>query len=231
MAALLQDKEPGDLVDRDARRRRGAGAPQHARRKPDRRRSRRRRHRRHPTSVSPAISCPTPPLVDQNGVPTSLSDYRGHRVALTFIYTRCPLPEFCPLMDRHFAAVQKTLASTPALADVRLRHRHARPGLRHACGAEAYAARRGADPKIWSFLTGEPAEVNTVRIAARRLRRAQSAERHRHHPQPPNRRHRSRRPPREGPQRQFLDAVRARCRPHRGPRSHALNRPIRRRSR
>jgi protein SCO1/2 len=100
-------------------------------------------------------------FVDQNGQPTSLAAYRGHRVALTFIYTRCPLPEFCPLMDRHFAAVQKTLASTPALADVRLITMTLDPAFDTPAILKPYAARRGADPKIWSFLTGEPAEVNT----------------------------------------------------------------------
>jgi protein SCO1/2 len=99
-------------------------------------------------------------LVDQNGTPKPLSNYRGHRVALTFIYTRCPLPEFCPLMDRHFAAVQKTLASTPALADVRLVTVTIDPAYDTPAVLKAYAARRGADPKIWSFLTGQPADVN-----------------------------------------------------------------------
>jgi protein SCO1/2 len=99
-------------------------------------------------------------LVDQNGKPSSLSAYRGHRVALTFIYTRCPLPEFCPLMDRHFAAVQKTIASTPALADVRLVTVTLDPAFDTPAVLKPYAARRGADPMIWSFLTGEPAEVN-----------------------------------------------------------------------
>jgi len=99
-------------------------------------------------------------LVDQNGVATSLASYRGHRVALTFIYTRCPLPEFCPLMDRHFAAVQKTVSSTPAMADVRLVTVTIDPAFDTPAVLKAYAARRGADPKIWSFLTGEPADVN-----------------------------------------------------------------------
>jgi protein SCO1/2 len=99
-------------------------------------------------------------LVDQNGVATSLSSYRGHRVALTFIYTRCPLPEFCPLMDRHFAAVQKTVSSTPALADVRLVTVTIDPAFDTPAVLRTYAARKGADPKIWSFLTGEPADVN-----------------------------------------------------------------------
>ena len=99
-------------------------------------------------------------FVDQNGMPSSLSAYRGHRVALTFIYTRCPLPEFCPLMDRNFAAVQKTLAATPALADVRLVTMTLDPAFDTPAVLKPYAVRRGADPKIWSFLTGEPAEIN-----------------------------------------------------------------------
>ena len=99
-------------------------------------------------------------FVDQNGMPTSLSAYRGHRVALTFIYTRCPLPEFCPLMDRNFAAVQKTLVSTPALADVRLVTMTLDPAYDTPAVLKPYAVGRGADPTIWSFLTGEPAEMN-----------------------------------------------------------------------
>src|SRR5688572_14244731 len=99
-------------------------------------------------------------LVDQNGAAASLSAYRGHRVALTFIYTRCPLPDFCPLMDRNFAAVQKTIASTPALADVKLVTMTLDPAFDTPAVLKPYAVARGADPKIWSFLTGDPAEVN-----------------------------------------------------------------------
>ena len=71
-------------------------------------------------------------LVDQDNKPRTFSTFKGHRLAVTFIYTRCPLPDFCPLMDKHFAAIQKTIASTPALADVRRAHRDARSGIRHA---------------------------------------------------------------------------------------------------
>jgi protein SCO1/2 len=99
-------------------------------------------------------------FVDQNGAPTSLAAYRGHRVAMTFIYTRCPLPEFCPLMDRHFAAVQKTLASTPALADVRLVTVTLDPAFDTPAVLKPYAKARGANPAMWSFLTGEPTEIN-----------------------------------------------------------------------
>jgi len=98
-------------------------------------------------------------LVDQDGAPKPFLSFRGHRVALTFIYTRCPLPDFCPLMDRHFASVQAAIASTPALADVRLVTITLDPTFDTPAVLKPYARRREADPRIWSFLTGEPAEV------------------------------------------------------------------------
>jgi protein SCO1/2 len=99
-------------------------------------------------------------LVDQDGRPLPFSRLRGHRVALTFIYTRCPLPEFCPMMDRHFAAVQKTVTSTPALSDVRLITVTLDPEYDTPAVLKPYSERRNADPAIWSFVTGEPKEVS-----------------------------------------------------------------------
>lgn len=98
-------------------------------------------------------------LVDQDGQPRPFSSFRGHRVAITFIYTRCPLPEFCPMMDRHFAAVQKAVTSTPALADVRLVTMTMDPEHDTPAVLKPYAQKRGADPAVWSFVTGEPAEA------------------------------------------------------------------------
>jgi protein SCO1/2 len=99
-------------------------------------------------------------LVDQDNKPRSFSSFKGHRLAITFIYTRCPLPDFCPLMDRHFASIQKTIASTPALADVRLLTVTLDPDFDRPAILKAHARRREADPAIWTFLTGDPPEVN-----------------------------------------------------------------------
>jgi protein SCO1/2 len=100
------------------------------------------------------------PLIDQDDKPRTFSSFKGHRLAITFIYTRCPLPEFCPLMDRHFASVQKTIAGTPALADVRLLTVTLDPEFDRPAILKAYARRREAEPAIWTFLTGNPVEVN-----------------------------------------------------------------------
>jgi protein SCO1/2 len=46
-------------------------------------------------------------IVDQNHRNVSLTDFRGQVVLVTFIYTRCPLPNFCPLMSKNFASLQE----------------------------------------------------------------------------------------------------------------------------
>jgi protein SCO1/2 len=52
------------------------------------------------------------------------------------------------------------VSSTPALADVRLITVTIDPAYDTPAVLKTYSVRRGADPKIWSFLTGEPEEVN-----------------------------------------------------------------------
>jgi protein SCO1 len=98
-------------------------------------------------------------LVDQNGRPRPLSSLRGHRVALTFVYTRCPLPDYCPVMERNFVAVQQLVKSKPALADVRLLAVTMDPEYDTPGVLKPHAQALGADPAVWSFLTGEPEDV------------------------------------------------------------------------
>jgi protein SCO1 len=98
-------------------------------------------------------------LVDQGGKPLPMSSLRGHRVALTFIYTRCPLPDYCPLMEKNFAAVQQAIKSNPKLADVRLVAVTMDPEFDTPAILKPHAIDLGADPAVWSFATGQPAEV------------------------------------------------------------------------
>ena len=94
-------------------------------------------------------------LIDQSGARRSLEDWRGQVLAVTFVYTRCPLPNFCPLIDRHFADVQEQVRSSSDLqgrvhlVSVTLDPEYDTPPvlLRHA-------GRLKADPAVWSFLTG-----------------------------------------------------------------------------
>ena len=52
---------------------------------------------------------------NQDGRMIHLDQYRGKEVLITFIYTRCPLPNFCPLVTHNFAAIEKQLAADPKL--------------------------------------------------------------------------------------------------------------------
>jgi protein SCO1/2 len=54
-------------------------------------------------------------LRNQDGRTIHVRQFRGKALLVTFIYTRCPLPDFCPRMTRNFAAVERQLAADPAL--------------------------------------------------------------------------------------------------------------------
>lgn len=116
--------------------------------------------------LQPGEVVPDEPFVDQNGASRRLSDWRGKAVAVTFIYTRCPLPDFCPRMDQHFAAVRKEVASDPALRDrVHLLSISFDPEFDRPPVLKAHAARAGTDGRGWSFVTGDRDDID--RFASR----------------------------------------------------------------
>lgn len=110
--------------------------------------------------LEPGELVPDEPLVDQTGAPVRLSQWRKKVTVVTFVYTRCPLPDFCPLMDRHFAAVQKLAAQDPRLKDrVQLLSVSFDPDFDTPAVLAAHAERVGADTRSWSFVTGERAAL------------------------------------------------------------------------
>jgi protein SCO1/2 len=54
-------------------------------------------------------------LLDENGRTIHLRQFRGQVVLLTFIYTRCPLEDYCPRMNKNFAAIDRQLAGDAAV--------------------------------------------------------------------------------------------------------------------
>lgn len=52
-------------------------------------------------------------LTNQDGKTLHFGQFKGRLVLLTFIYTRCPFPDFCPLISTKFATIQKELAKNP----------------------------------------------------------------------------------------------------------------------
>lgn len=102
---------------------------------------------------------PNATFVDQDGKARDFASFRGSTVVLTFIYTKCPLPTFCPLMDRHFATVQSKLAAQPSLKNVRLVTVSFDPMTDTPEVLKRHATSLGADPARWTFLTGNQADI------------------------------------------------------------------------
>lgn len=113
--------------------------------------------------MQPGDTVPDDVLQDQDGKSRKLSDWRGKVVAVTFVYTRCPIPNFCPLMERNFATVQQAVAGDKDLrghvhlATISFDPQHDTPAV-----LKERATARNADPAVWSYLTGTPEAVAHV---------------------------------------------------------------------
>jgi protein SCO1 len=103
---------------------------------------------------------PDASFVDQNGRTRRFSGFKGSPLVMTFIYTKCPLPTFCPLMDRHFATLQKTLKEDPALKPVHLVTVSFDPAVDTPPVLKQHAKTLGADLARWTFLTGDRDDVD-----------------------------------------------------------------------
>lgn len=61
----------------------------------------------------PGQDIPDIELVNQDGQTVHLLGFHGQTILLTFIYTRCPMPNFCPRLSSLFASVNRELAKSP----------------------------------------------------------------------------------------------------------------------
>lgn len=108
-------------------------------------------------------SLPNYPFTDQDGQAFSLDDFRGQVLVMTFIYTRCPLPDFCPRMNVNFLSAYQALKKDPTapadwqLLSISFDPAHDTPEVLRNY-AEAYAY----DPEKWRFATGEMIEIDAI---------------------------------------------------------------------
>ncbi|MEZ5283554.1 MAG: SCO family protein [Vicinamibacterales bacterium] len=114
------------------------------------------------TILAPGDLAPATPLEASDGRTLSLVETAGRATALTFIYTTCPLPDFCPLMDRRFAEVQRRAAGDPRLdGHVRLISVSFDAETDTPARLAEHAASLGADPSVWQFATpADPADID-----------------------------------------------------------------------
>ncbi len=99
-------------------------------------------------------------LIDQDGRAFRLSTFRGSAVLLTFIYTRCPLPDFCPRMDSLFAGVQRAIRAGRVGGPVHLLSVSFDPDYDTPEVLKVHAAQVGADPALWTFATGPKQRID-----------------------------------------------------------------------
>jgi protein SCO1/2 len=63
---------------------------------------------------APGEEVPDFSFTNQDGKHISLKQFRGQTVLVTFIYTRCPFPDFCPRMSGNFAEIYKQITTNQA---------------------------------------------------------------------------------------------------------------------
>jgi len=109
--------------------------------------------------LKPGDPVPDTTLVDETNTARPLTSLKGHRVALTFMYTRCPQPDFCPLMDRNFVAIQNEIQKTPGLGDVRLVSVSFDPANDTPAVLKTHARDLKTDPAVWHFVTASADDI------------------------------------------------------------------------
>jgi len=100
-------------------------------------------------------------LTDQTGARVALSQFAGKVVGITFIYTSCPLPDYCLRLSNNFGRLNRRFADKMG-RDLILLTVTFDPVHDDARVMAQYAARWKADAKSWHFLTGSLAEVKAV---------------------------------------------------------------------
>ncbi|MGD0615846.1 MAG: SCO family protein, partial [Verrucomicrobiota bacterium] len=95
--------------------------------------------------------------------PVSLRDFRGQALAITFFFTRCPVPDYCPRLSKNFEEASRRLASRPGaptnwhFLSVSFDTAFDTPAV-----LRAYGSRYHYDPAHWSFLTGPKEEIQEL---------------------------------------------------------------------
>ncbi|HEX8294580.1 MAG TPA: SCO family protein [Pyrinomonadaceae bacterium] len=112
----------------------------------------------------PGAELPDVKLLNQDGRPLSPRQFKGRALVVTFIYTRCPIPDYCPLMSANFAQLNSAILADEALRkrarllSVTLDPEYDKPAVLKAYGG-TYAGGRFDN---WDFATGEPSEVRRL---------------------------------------------------------------------
>lgn len=106
-------------------------------------------------------------LVNQDGHAFHFRDFQGKAVLVTFIYTRCPMPTFCPRLTSQFAKIQEDLAKTPAdydrthLLTISFDPKYDTAPVLRRYGL-AYLDNRAEGFAHWDFASTTPADIRQI---------------------------------------------------------------------
>ena len=121
-----------------------------------------------PGEPKPGTDVPDFGLVNQDGKRIHLAQYRGRALALTFIYTRCPMPDQCTLMSNNFAAIDQELQKQPDvyakthLLTISFDPEYDSPKVLRSYGASHSGRYTDETFQHWEFATGSPDEVKGI---------------------------------------------------------------------
>ena len=119
---------------------------------------------------TPGDQVPDFALRNQDGRSIHLAQFRGKELLLTFIYTRCPLPNFCPLVTHNFAVIDKTLQGDPSLysrihlLSISFDPDHDTPARLRAYGAEYIGSDAKSAFSHWDFAVPTQAELEKMAL-------------------------------------------------------------------
>ncbi len=115
----------------------------------------------------PGDSVPDFTFVNQSGKTVHLNQFHGRPLLVTFIYTRCPVPDFCLLMSNNFSEVLKELKATPSAFDkaqllsISIDPEYDRPPVLREYG-KRYVGNVDPNFQHWQFVTGTPQEIRSA---------------------------------------------------------------------
>ena len=114
------------------------------------------------TTLGPGDRLPQCKLIDQAGRSFSPGEWAGNAVAITFIFTRCPFPDFCPRMTQNFREVQEELGTGSGGENWRLISVTIDPAHDSPEKLAEYARKESANLDKWTFATGAPSEIEKL---------------------------------------------------------------------
>lgn len=116
----------------------------------------------------PGDKVPDFALVNQDGKQVDMDSFRGKVTLVTFIYTRCPFPDYCPLVSNNFAQIYAQARSNPALfsklrlLSISFDPTHDTPKVLRAYGKTFEKTTAGEPFDHWQFATAQPKELQKI---------------------------------------------------------------------